>query len=220
MNPKSIVKEVGSITQKVISLGLSMDQNFPQIKQNQNGTEVVGWGGDITNISIALKNVSYGDIYNELERSRLFNFKFIDGGLVQIMYTFDNEGLLSHRLAFFPSHNLESYQNDPEIYIKEDLYADILSKSIVPVPIRFDFNRSDELHINVEHAKSHVTFGQYKNCRIPVLGPLSPSSFIDFLLRNFYSTIHKTFSINLDSDIKFDRTITTAEEKILHLNMA
>lgn len=218
MNPKAIVKEIGSITQKVISLGLSVDQNFPQIKRNQDGSEVVGWG-DTNNISIALKNVSYGEIYDELEKNRLFNFKFIDGALIQIMYTFDKDGLLSHRLAFFPSHNLESYQNDPELYTKEDLYADILSKSIVPVPIRFDFNRSEDLYIDVEHAKSHVTLGQYKNCRIPVLGPLSPASFIDFLLRNFYSTIHKSFSINLENAIKFDRKISIQEERILHLNM-
>ncbi|ARJ24038.1 hypothetical protein B7492_23790 [Bacillus mycoides] len=218
MNPKDTIKELGDITGKVISLGLSLDQNFPTMKQNQDGSQTICWG-DTTNISIALKNISYRDIYDELEKNRLFNFKFIDGALVQIMYTFDKKGLISHRLAFFPSYSLESYQNDPELYTKEDLYADILAKSIVPVPIRFDFNRDDDLHIEVEHAKSHVTFGQYQNCRIPVLSPLSPGVFIDFILRNFYSTIHKSYAINLTKSIQFDKTITSNEEKILHFNM-
>ncbi|WP_313799060.1 DUF2290 domain-containing protein [Cytobacillus sp.] len=218
MNPKVTIKEISEITNKVIALGLSVKENFPQLKQNRDGSITIDWG-NTDNISIALKNISYRDIYDELEKNELFNFKMIDGALIQIMYTFDKEGLYSHRLAFFPSHNLETYQNDPEIYTKEDLYADILSKSIVPVPIRFDYCRDDNIHIEVEHAKSHVTFGQYKNCRIPVLSPLSPLTFVDFIVRNFYSTIYKRFSLNLNSTTKYDKTITLKEEKVLHFNI-
>ncbi|MFT0802771.1 DUF2290 domain-containing protein [Bacillus swezeyi] len=218
MNPNQVVREVEGLTSEVISLGVSIDQNFPSIKQNRNGCFIVGWG-NYDNISIAMKNISYKDIYQELEKKRLFNFKLIDGALIQIMYTFDKEGLLSHRLAFFPSYSLESYQNDPDIYEKEDLYADILAKNLVPVPIRFDYNRDEDDGSKFHHAKSHLTLGQYKNCRIPVLGPLSASAFVDFILRNFYSTLHQEFTIKDSQIIKYGRTITDTEEKLLHINM-
>ncbi|MBG9771392.1 DUF2290 domain-containing protein [Bacillus spizizenii] len=218
MNPKLVIKEINGLISDVIACGVCIDQNFPSQTETRSGCIEIGWG-ESNHLSIAMKNVDYEHIYRVLDERRLYSFKLIDGALIQIMYKFDSVGLVSHRLAFFPSYSLESYQNDPELYEKEDLYADILAKNLVPVPIRFDYNRDEDGNPQFHHAKSHLTLGQYKNCRIPVIGPLSATSFVDFILRNFYSTLHQTLKIKDDQFVKFERTITADEERLLHLNM-
>ncbi|UFJ41362.1 DUF2290 domain-containing protein [Brevibacillus humidisoli] len=209
--------EVMDVTTLLISFNLSIDQNFPSNREIvDKGTvfEVIDWGKTDT-LSIVFKNVEYKVIYDELNNGRNFNIKMIDGALIQLMYKAKRNEIVSHRLAFFPNPYLEKFQNDPEIYEKADLYADILAKNIVPVPIRFDFNADvhDEMH-----AMSHASFGQYKNCRIPVCSPLTPSKFIDFILRNFYSSAYREYRNDYESNISFGRTITSDEEKLVHFN--
>ncbi|MBD1207841.1 MAG: DUF2290 domain-containing protein, partial [Ignavibacteria bacterium] len=58
-------------------------------------------------------------------------------------------------------------------------------------------------------------------CRIPVSAPLTPTTFINFILRNFYNRAiqlkgEKLISI---SSYRFDNCITEAEKKILHLSI-
>ena len=54
-------------------------------------------------LSIVLKNISYSDLYDELEQTQTYNLKMIDGALIQMMYRFNHEIIETHRLAFFPS---------------------------------------------------------------------------------------------------------------------
>ena len=90
-------------------------------------------------ISIAMKNIAYEEIYKKLEESNNYNIKMLDGSLIQMLYSFEYDKLVSHRLAFFPAPNLESFQNEPENYENDEIYADILGKNIVTFPIRFDY---------------------------------------------------------------------------------
>lgn len=61
---------------------------------------------------------------------------------------------------------------------------------------------------------SHLTIGQYKNCRIPVVRPLTPSQFITFILRNFYHTAYNKYCQKLTQyNFSFDATITKSEQK-------
>ncbi|MEB4814941.1 DUF2290 domain-containing protein [Bacillus wiedmannii] len=213
-----VYKQVTDITTRLIMSGLSVKQNFPSMK-NINGITEISWE-DKKDLSIVLKNVNYKNIYNELEKENNFNIKLIDGALMQLMYRFDGKKLISHRLAFFPSPELEYYQNDPSLYEKEQIYADILSKQIIPFPIRFDFDMDLTKHIEIDHPISHITLGQYKNCRIPVCSAITPYLFADFILRNFY---HSSFSKYLNGkDMYTDllpRTIVQNEEGVLHLNI-
>lgn len=142
----------------------------------------------------------------------------IDGSLIQIMYSFHHEEITSHRLAFFPSPSLESFQNEPELYENDELYADVLAKNLVTFPLRFDFDSDVEKFIEIHHPKSHMTVGQYKNCRIPVSEPLTPEVFISFLLQSFYNTAYRRFSDEFTiGDYRFPHTITNNEKNILHL---
>lgn len=63
-----------------------------------------------------------------------------------------------------------------------------------------------------------MTLGQYKNCRIPLDSPLTPTRFMQFVARNFYFSARKL--ISFDQKIakqKFAKTISTNETKITHI---
>ena len=135
------------------------------------------------------------------------------------MYKFSDGALMGHRLAFFPAPDLEEFQNNPEIYRDDEVYADLVARNIVPFPIRFDYDVRDDQHIGVAHPKSHLTFGQYKNCRIPVTAPLTPFRFVEFILRNFYHTAFERYADNFPRPRGgvFSESISRAEREVIHV---
>ena len=163
-------------------------------------------------ISVALKNRPYTKIYNDLLCARSFSVRMLDGALIQMMYMFDGNELEQHRLAYFHNPDLEPYQNDPEIYLVDQIYAEIASRHVSGFPFRFDFNARTGVH-----SKSHLTLGQYKNCRIPVTHPVRPTQFVDFLLRNFYDVRYLN---QLPSALdEFDESIEPAARALTHVHM-
>lgn len=207
-----VFKQIETITAKLIKMGLSAQQNFPS---NQNG--LITYSG-MSDISIALKNIAYEEIYKNLDNTKNYNIKMLDGSLIQMLYTYCDNKLISHRLAFFPAPNLESFQNEPDLYEDDEIYADILGKNIVTFPIRFDY---DPINFKeIEHPETHATLGQYKNCRIPVSEPLTPEIFIGFILRSFYNTAFTKYTEEFVlSSHRFAKTITVKEKSILHLGV-
>lgn len=217
ISPVNIRDQIERVTTDLIACSLSIEQKFPSMRTGKEGTRIDFGKADL---SIALKNVAYTDIYNELCESKSYNFRLIDGALVQLMYKFKGNTLQSHRLAFFPSPYLEEYQNQPGIYEGDEIYADIIEKNKVPFPIRFDFDCREEVFVEVYHPKSHLTLGQYKNCRIPVSAPLTPYVFIMFLLQNFYNTPSKNFSTKISIfDNSFSNSIKKSEQQMPHLQL-
>ncbi len=215
INHQDILNDINNMTTQLIRVGLSVQQNFPICKSLPNQIDEVTYA-NMQDLSIVLKNRKYEEIYDELDSNKNFNIKMIDGALLQLLYTYQKKKLISHRLAFFPSPYLESFQNEPEIYEDDEIYADILEKNIMVVPIRFDYDPDNFQEI--DHPKSHLTLGQFKNCRIPVSAPITPSVFVSFILRNFYNTAFIKFSNELIfQDAIFDETITNLEKKLLHL---
>lgn len=183
MTPNEALKDIQTITSDLISYGLSDHQNFPSISM-VHGQAIISFDGHHES-SKALKNISYEKIYTYLLENRQYNIKLLDGGLLQFLYCFEGDDLIKHRLCYFPSPSFEPFQNEPEIYLDDSLiYADITLKSVLPVPVRFDYAPNDaEVLV---HPASHLTLGQYKNCRIPVSSPLCPSAFSNFIIRAFY----------------------------------
>ena len=115
------------------------------------------------------------------------------------------------------SGNLEAFQNEPELYLDDEIYADILDRRIVTVPFRFDFDNNQKTYIPIEHPISHLTLGQYKNCRIPVSSALTPYQFLTFVIRNFYHTASLNYVITVFQD-RFDDTIFREEQELIHVN--
>jgi hypothetical protein len=181
----------------MIESGLSIKQNFPRDLSSANGARRIG---DLPYSAVALKDVPYDIIYEELESHHSYHIKLPDGGLIVFQYEFEAYGLLAkHRLAYFPSPVLPTIDEAPDLYARDELYADILSKRLVRFPIRFDFD--PDSHKDVLHPKCHMTLGQFEGCRIPVVRPVMPNAFLLFLLRNFYCRSYIRFKNRFDKKL-------------------
>jgi len=94
----------------------------------------------------------------------------------------------------------------------------VISKRIFPAPIRFDFDMRPGIAIDIDHPRSHLTIGQYKNCRIAVSAPVTPGVFVGFILRSFYNPALKDRGgVAPCFNHRFENTISVAESAIVHL---
>ncbi len=217
MKAKETLKQLEKLTTAMVGLSLSNDQNFASTHGDVDGDFEITVN-NATSMTVALKNIAYREIYGELEKARCFNFKMLDGALVTLRYRFRAGEVCEHVLCYFPSPDLEHFQNDPEVYLLDEIYADVIERNIVPFPVRFDFSDDAAKFVEVHHPHSHLTLGQYQNCRIPVCSPLSPFTFGSFILRNFYNTAFRKYSDELPSvGLLFSNTITANERKIPHV---
>jgi hypothetical protein len=217
MTPLQTLKQINELTEAFVGLSLSNEQNFPTTKGNaKHSFEITV--STAAGMSVALKNVAYRDIYFELEKARCFNIKMLDGALISLRYRFKTGTICEHTLSYFPSPDLEHFQSEPEIYLEDEVYADIIAKNIVTFPLRFDFSNDAEKFVDIHHPYSHLTLGQYENCRIPVCSPLGPLAFGGFILRNFYNTAFRKYSEKIPvSTLNFVKTITPSERRVLHM---
>ena len=215
----NVKKEIENILECLIKSGMSVQQQYPIIKEYGDNVKSLEWN-NITNLSVCLKNIDYSSIYNEINKNRDYTLKLVDGNIIQLLYTYKNDILYSHRLAMFPSPDLETFQNEPEIYEQDEIYADIISKKIVSFPLRFDYC-VDDIESTHTHPHSHVSLGEYKNCRIPAYGPISPIAFMNFVLENFYNTyflqIYNHYNIKNKCQNIF--TINDDEKRKIHFNL-
>ena len=211
----TIKSDLEELLASLIECGIADDQNFPVLFSVSNDVwEVIFTGAEY--VSIAMGDIDYATIYVELSEKRSYTVKLIDGGLLQLMYRFEGERLIRHRLAYYPSPELRPFREDPELYLHDELFLDIVSRRIVPFPLRFDFNETDAR--DVVHPMCHLTLGDVKGCRIPVSAPLTPRWFVDFILRNFYLTDKYDFVSKLPSHrLYFDSTITANESRLIHM---
>jgi hypothetical protein len=213
---KQVHLQISSITEDLIQSGLCNDQQFPCFRITGAAAEISY--SATADLSVVLKNVPYEAIYTELLKSQSYNIRMVDGALIQLMYRFYNESISSHRLAFFPAPDLAEFQNNADLYEMDELYADVIARNVVVFPLRFDFDSSDELYRELDHPRSHLTLGQYRNCRIPVSAPVTPFTFIDFVLRSFYNTAHRTYCGRIRPfKERFEATIADRETTVIHL---
>lgn len=186
MKINNVLKEIEDITFKLIHSGICDEYNIGI----RNGNKVEWQGFD--DLSIVLKDQPYEKIYNLLRNKHNYNFRLLDGGLIQLLYQFENNILKSHRLAYYPAPDFEVYQNDPDRYLYDEIYGDIVNKQVLPVVVRIDYNKN-MINSDIHHPYVHITLGGYKNCRIPALKPFSPKKFMEFILEHFYFKSNDNF---------------------------
>lgn len=217
--PETIKTQIDKVIRYLVEVGIANDQNFAFKRMIVGGCVEVTFP-QAEHVSIALKDRAYREIYSHLIQERAYNVQMPDGALLQMMYIFNGTTLQRHRLAFFPAPHLEEFQNNPEIYLEDEIYADVVARNIVPFPLRFDYDTRDGIHKEIDHPKSHLTLGQYENCRIPVSAPLTPFWFVNFILRNFYRTASHTFTEKLPIHKElFNESILPAERRIIHIQV-
>lgn len=193
MNPDSVRNQIHDLIERLIVTSISVKQFWPT-ERTAGGTIDIGSKHGTT---IALRDVSYEDVYREIDINEAYHVKLADGGLLLFQYSFDANGqLIKHRLAFFPSPVLPTVEEAPYLYEQDEVFGDITSRRLVRFPIRFDYDPAAT--VDMIHPASHLTLGQYENCRIPVAGPVGPSTFGMFIIRNFYFRAYKKFKNRFD----------------------
>ena len=205
---KKTFQQIERLTTSLIEVSLCDDQNAPVKLPNVPSWDTCRIDLPVTEVSIALRNIPYDKLYGEMNKRRIFTYKLIDGALLSLQYDFFNGVLNRHRLGYYPNPNLLSFQENEDLYSLDDIYLDIIDRRIVIVPIRFDYDCSDDTYEEIEHPKSHFTLGQFENCRIPVSRPLTPCQFVHFILRNFYHHAYTKYKDKLfdSNDYCFDET--------------
>lgn len=211
---KTIEKQINQLISDLIACCLVNDQNFPRRKLLKGGVTLVDFGQ--TERSLIFEDKSYEELYSDLLKNRHFHIKMLDGALIALLYQFKDDQIIKHRLTFFPAPHLTPFQNDPNSYLEDELYVEIVEKNVVATPVRFDFDLS--AFKAIEHPASHLTLGQYKNCRIPVSSALTPYQFISFIIDSFYNKAKNipTFKLTPYSN-KFPITIDKNEESLVHI---
>ena len=214
--PQQTLRQINALIVYLVDRGLADAQYFAF--QRSVGRELVqvSFPG-AEHVSVALRNRAYDEIYQHLREVRAFNVKMLDGALVQMMYLFADGVVQRHRLAFFPAPHLEEFQNNQEIYLDDEIDADVVARNVVPFPVRFDYDARVDRR-DAAHPLSHLTLGQYRNCRIPVSAPVTPSRFVDFILRNFYHTAFMRYADRLPTGAwSFAETIRPDERGVAHV---
>lgn len=216
-SPNQIKEQINRLISFLVETSLADDQNYAFRKDLRGNVVQISFKGS-EYLSATLRNRSYEEIYKDMARERVYSVKMLDGALIQMTYEFIETSLQRHRLAFFPSPTLEEFQQDPDIYLDDEIHGDITSRNIVPFPLRFDYDSREGNYQELIHPKSHLSLGQYANCRIPVTSPMTPARFADFILRNFYDTGQKQYVNDLPSNnCSFTRSIFSAECDIVHV---
>ena len=211
-----IRNQVNERIRRLVEIGLADRYHIGFLRRTGRRVEITF--PNAIHVSLSLKNIEYAEIYLGLVRNGAYNVKMLDGALIQMMYEFVGDRLQRHRLAFFPAPHLHEFQNSPDIYLDDELHGDVVARSIVPFPLRCDYDGRDGRHTNVAHPKSHLTLGQYEHCRIPVSAPVTPHWFIDFLLRNFYQTPGRSYAEGMPAGgVVFEESISPAERRVVHL---
>lgn len=216
-SPARIHRQINELISCLVKTGLADDQKFVFRRAEKAQTVQITFEG-AEHVSVALRDISYDRIYFSLAKKRAYNVKMPDGALIQMMYEFAGTELQRHRLAFLPAPTLEKFQNDPEVYLADEVYGDVISRNIIPFPLRFDYDGRKDSYRELIHPKSHLSLGQYHNCRIPVTSPVAPGRFVDFVIRNFYDTETRRYTDELPNhDCSFDSSISRAERNIIYV---
>ena len=214
LGPNQTKDRINILISSLVTVGLAKARNYA-FQRSRQGLEQVTFRG-ANYVSEALKNKPYGEIYDTLLAAEAYNAIMFDGALIQMMYTFDTTSIRSHRLAIFPSPSPGEFVDEFETHMSDTFFSDAFARNSVAFPFRFDFD--SQAHQDLVHPRSHMTLGQYENCRIPVTAPLTPSTFLDFVLRNFYHAAferHETDFPTLSGS--FRECISSRERRVMHI---
>ena len=216
---RRVLQEITAISRFLLESGLADDYNAAYESKHGASRYLIEYR-DMVGDSPILTETRYDEVYRVNRASRRFNFRMLDGAMIQMQYEFFRDQLVRHRLAFVPSPDLLDFQNNRELYVREPLYADVVDERVVTVPLRFDYDVREGVPRELEHPKSHLTLGEYKLCRIPVTAAVTPNAFMAFILRSFYNAAAASVDTQLPSPaLRFAECIADAERRVVHIGV-
>ncbi|MDI6872398.1 MAG: DUF2290 domain-containing protein [Bacillota bacterium] len=221
-------EEVHELTAALIESGLVDDQNFVNrrtVGNKREGTQTVAleaayWSDPDVRV---LASIPYHELHAHLTTSRAYDLRFLDGALAQFRFEFsaDSPGILRRsRIAFLPAPDLTPFQQDPEIYLHDEVFGNVVDQRAVTTPFRFDYDIREGTVVDGHHPAAHVTLGQYPHCRIAAAGPITPYYFVEFVARAFYRTKTISLTDQLPSPrVAVPATITSHELTLVHIGL-
>lgn len=215
----SIEKSTLSIIKALIERGLADHFTMPSVVSNNKYTGDIGFASGV-DIAWAMKDQPYADLYAELIRRQQFHVMLPDGGTLQFLYKVRLDKITKHRLAFYPNPSLKPFDTDSMRYLQDSVWGHVVSEFQMPVVVRLDYESTPESYKAIQHSSSHMTLGQYPNCRIPVSSPFTPWAFTDLILRNFYSKAFEPLSrANIHKCLPFEDCLKPDEMNHMHLRL-
>lgn len=94
MDVTSTNQQVKDVIELLIRAGLSDHQKHPVLSSRGGGVAEIGITG-APDLSSSLKSNSYAEIYLALLASEAYHVRMIDGGLIQMLYSFNRRSLLA-----------------------------------------------------------------------------------------------------------------------------
>ena len=152
---KQVLRDINVLFRFLVSSELVNDQNPPVLREEGSRRYSIGYTNSI-NVSYMLKDIPYPNLYDQIRSQRTYNFRMLDGALIQMNYTFADKNLLHHRLAFLPAPYMLQYDDNSEIYDRDDCFGHIVSKNQIAVPLRFDYDANPGVAENLTHPISHL----------------------------------------------------------------
>lgn len=198
----------------LVESGLADRQRYPHVAEETRHSGRLGFDRDLHAVFVERP---YAELYDALVGDELFHVMFPDGGLLQFGMTMNYGRLTKQRLAFYPNPWLKRFDDMALEYLRDEVWGHVVSEYQTPVACRFDFDESDSVFRVMDHPRAHLTLGQYPNCRIPLLRPISPSQFVDFVCRNFYSRAFRSLKGRHRSGLAFAECIHPDERNMVHL---
>ncbi|MGE8451693.1 MAG: DUF2290 domain-containing protein [Pseudomonadales bacterium] len=215
----SIEKSTSSIIRALIEKGLAEQFTMPSVASNNKFTGDIGFASGV-DIAWAMKDQPYTELYTELIRRQQFHAVLPDGGALQFLYKVRLNKIAKHRLAFYPNPNLKPFDTDALRYLQDSVWGHVVSEFQMPVVVRLDYENSSDSYKAIQHSASHLTLGQYPNCRIPVSSPFTPWAFTELILRNFYSKAFEPLSrADIHKCVSFEECLMPEEMNHLHLRL-
>jgi hypothetical protein len=222
MTPSKQRNDVRNFLDLLLEFGLAVWTKPVIVKTFTNGAARVSWPatcdfrGDLFR-----RDCSTVDSFCDWLDAQEFSAILFDGAMLQITFDFFGNELMGHRLGYYPCPF--ELDDDGRQLLREQPIRDVIDMyrdrwedfCRLRTPVRFDYDPSAAAE---DHPASHITLNG-EACRLPVRGPLSLGHFVDFVFRNFYREQWTTYEfLRRQHRQDADRTITTQEECMIHLN--
>jgi len=207
MTAESICKRITQFGFDLLGADFALDARQHRVETLSTTQKSVIWVRDTHNSFITANPARVSD-YLLVLKNREYSFLMNDGGIIQVAYTFDRLLVVRHRLAFYPCpfdisrRELNAFDGGLVDFIQNVFMHDLEKSVLLRSPIRFDYSPADASEL---HPASHITLND-PSCRIPARAPLTFSTFMKFVLENFYKEAW------LDRRIKRSLVFTNEDE--------
>ena len=221
MNVEQLCAQITNFGFDLVGAELALDAK-PHIAREISGNRTsLIWVRD-RNAPLMIGNPSTLDCYRSLVEAKDYSYLMNDGEVIQIALTYDGRRIAAHRFLYHPcpfpvaKAEVDKFGGRLLDFIDGTYTDDVRENLLLRSPIRFDFAPDA---VTESHPASHLTLNG-PDCRIPVRAPLQFGTFIEFVLRNFYTDAwpHETDTQLRRFRHDDEECLTPADRGRMHLN--